>query len=165
MIQRQLTVLVVVLFWVAAQGCSATSQTESNVMRSKAVGAAGKFAGTRWSLVEIQSMDDAIGSSRPNASDLYTMDLNADGTVAMRLNCNRGWGQWIAKPLGNGESGGFRIGPLAMTRAQCQPPSLDVRIAKDVEFVRSFILKGGRLYLSLMADGGIYVWEQRGKGN
>ncbi|HXV82180.1 MAG TPA: hypothetical protein VEG60_20090, partial [Candidatus Binatia bacterium] len=66
-----------------------------------------------------------------------------------------------ANPVGNGGSGSFRIGPLAMTRAHCPPPSLDVRIAKDMEFVRSFIMKDGRLYLSLMADGGIYVWEPR----
>ena len=26
-------------------------------------------------------------------------------------------------------------------------------------FVRSFVLREGRLYLSLMADGGILVWE------
>jgi heat shock protein HslJ len=127
--------------------------------------AAGKFAGTRWRLVEIQSMDDAIGTVRPDNPDLYTMDLNADGTVAMRLNCNRGRGQWTAKPIAKGGEGGFHIGPLAMTRVQCPPPSLDVRIAEEMDFVRSFIIRDGRLYLSLMADGGIYVWEPRANGN
>ncbi len=114
-------------------------------MQTPDAGAAGTFAGTRWRLVEIQSMDDAIGTARTSNRDLYTMDLNADATVAMRLNCNRGRGQWAAKPVGNGGEGSFRIGPLAMTRAQCPPPSLDARIARDMEFVRSFLLKDGRL--------------------
>jgi hypothetical protein len=93
------------------------------------------------------------------------MDLNTDGTAAMRLNCNRGRGQWSAKPIRNGGEGSFSIGPLAMTRAHCPPPSLDARIARDLGFVRSFLLKEGRLYLSLMADGGIYVWEPRTGGD
>ena len=92
----------------------------------------------------------------------YTTDLNADGTVAMRLNCNRGRSTWSAKPIAKGTEGSFQFGLLAMTRALCPPPTLDERIAKDMTFVRSFLLKDGRLYLSLMADGGIYVWEPRG---
>jgi heat shock protein HslJ len=165
MVKRRVTLLFVFLCCVGAQGCGSASQAENNVMRMSDGVAAGKFAGTRWRLVEIQSMDDAIGTVRPDNPDLYTMDLSADGTVAMRLNCNRGRGQWTAKPVAKGGEGSFRIGPLAMTRAQCRPPSLDVRIAKEMDFVRSFIIRDGRLYLSLMADGGIYVWEPRANGN
>lgn len=32
--------------------------------------------------------------------------------------------------------------------------------AGDLGFVRSYLLKDGRLHLSLMADGGIYSFEQ-----
>ena len=117
------------------------------------------LAGTHWRLVEIQSMDDATGTARPSDPDAYTMDLNADGTVAMRLDCNRARGTWTVMPVANGSEGGFLFGPVAVTRAQCPPPSLGARIAKDMPFVRSFLLKEGRLYLSLFADGGIYVWE------
>ena len=109
-------------------------------------------------------MDDAQGTSRPTDRNLYTLELNPDGTAAMRLNCNRGRADWTAKPVAAGDSGNFIFGPLAMTRALCPPPSLDERIAKDMTFVRSFLLKDGRLNLSLMADGGIYVWEPQ-KGN
>ena len=162
--EHRAMVLAVLLCCISAHGCGSASHTENNVMRTSDGDAAGKFAGTRWRLVEIQSMDDAIGTVRPDNPDLYTMDLNDDGTVAMRLNCNRGRGQWAAKPIAKGGEGSFRIGPLAMTSAQCPPPSLDVRIAKDMDFVRSFIMKDQRLYLSLMADGGIYVWELRVDG-
>ena len=114
---------------------------------------------TSWRLVKFQSMDDAIGTVRPDDPALYTMHLNADGSVTMRLNCNRAMGTWSAEPGERGDSGRFEFGPLAMTRALCPPPSMDERIAAHSETVRSYLLKDGRLYLSLMADAGIYVWE------
>lgn len=117
------------------------------------------LADTRWRLVEFQSMDDATGTTRPSDPSLYTMELHGDGTVAMRLNCNRATGSWSAVPAGDGTSGGFEFGPLAATRALCPPPSMDESIVAQSAFVRSYLLKDGRLYLSLMADGGIYVWE------
>jgi heat shock protein HslJ len=114
---------------------------------------------TRWRLVEFQSMDDAAGATRPSDPSLYTMELRSDGTVAMRLNCNRATGGWSAVPAGDGTSGRFEFGPLAATRALCPPPSMDESIVAQSAFVRSYLLKDGRLYLSLMADGGIYAWE------
>jgi len=35
---------------------------------------------------------------------------------------------------------------------------MDESIVAQSQFIRSYLLKDGRLYLSLMADGGIYVW-------
>lgn len=117
------------------------------------------LAGTGWRLVEFQSMDDGRGALRPDNPTLYTMRLNSDGTVMMRLNCNRASGTWAAEPSGDGMSGHFTFGPLAATRAVCPPPSMDEHIVGQAEFIRSYLLKDGRLYLSLMADGGIYAWE------
>jgi heat shock protein HslJ len=117
------------------------------------------LADTRWRLVEFQSMDDAIGTVHPLDPSLYTMRLNSDGTVAMRLNCNRAMGSWRAVPSGDGARGSFEFGPLAATRAICPPPSMDAQIAAQAEYVRSYLIQDGRLYLSLMADGGIYAWE------
>jgi hypothetical protein len=117
------------------------------------------LADTRWQLVELLSMDDAQGTTRIADKGLYTMELNADGTVAMRLNCNRASGIWSARAGADAASGAFELGPLTVTRALCSPPSLDVQIARDAEYIRGYLLSGGRLNLSLMADGGIYVWE------
>ena len=117
------------------------------------------LADTEWRLVEIQSMDDAVGIARPDDPSKYTMKLNSDGTVNMVLNCNRAFGNWTIKPSSESSSGNFEFGPLASTRALCPPPSLDERITADSEFVRNYLMKDGRLYLTLMADGGIYVWE------
>ena len=136
---------------------------ENSDSASEVAGAAsdGRLAGTDWRLVEFQSMDDAIGTLRPGDPSLYTMRLNADGTVAMRLNCNRATGTWSAEPAGDGSSGRFAFGPLAATRAMCPAPSMDEQIVMQSEFIRSYLLKENRLYLSLMADGGIYAWERQ----
>jgi len=117
------------------------------------------LAGTEWRLVEFQSMDDAAGTQRPSDPALYTMSLQGDGSVAMRLNCNRATGTWQAQAGPEGASGVFTFGPLAATRALCPPPSMDERVTSQASYVRSYVLKDGKLYLSLMADGGIFVWE------
>lgn len=119
-----------------------------------------QLAGTQWRLVEFQSMDDTKGIARPSEGSLYTMWLHGDGTVTMQLNCNRATGTWSAKPGSDTASGRFEFGPLAATRALCPPPSMDESIVVQSSFVRSYLVKDGRLYLSLMADGGIYVWAR-----
>ena len=48
---------------------------------------------------------------------------------------------------------------MALTRAMCPPGSLHDRIARDWTNIRSYTVKDGRLFLSLMADGGIYEFE------
>jgi putative lipoprotein len=41
----------------------------------------------------------------------------------------------------------------------CPAAPLNDRLAKDWQYVRSYIMKDGHLFLSLMADGGIYEFE------
>lgn len=117
------------------------------------------LTGTNWRLVEFQSMDDATGIIRPEDPALYTMRLDSNGSVTMRLNCNRAKGSWTAEPGSDAASGRFQFGPLAATKALCPPPSMDESIAAQSGYIRSYLLRDGKLYLSLMADGGIYAWE------
>lgn len=120
------------------------------------------LAGTQWRLVEFQSMDDKQGITRPGEGTLYTMRLHGDGTVAMQLNCNRATGSWTARPGSDAKSGNFEFGLLAATTALCPPPSMDEGIVAQSRYVRGYLLKDDRLYLSLMADGGICVWARDG---
>ena len=122
------------------------------------------LANSRWRLVEFQSMDDAQGTMRPAASSVYTMHLQADGTASMRLDCNRATATWSATPGGEESNGSFTFGPVAATRAICPPPNLDEKIVAHAEYVRGYLQKDDRLYLTLMADGGIYVWERDKSG-
>jgi heat shock protein HslJ len=117
------------------------------------------LAGTRWQLVEFQSMDDSQGTTYIDDPSSYVMELKADGTVAMQLNCNRANGTWSAQAGAGGASGTFRFGPLAATKALCPPESFDELVTAQAEYVRGYLLRDGNLYLSLMADGGIFAWE------
>lgn len=113
------------------------------------------LAGTTWRLVEFRSSDDGIGVQRPTDASRYTMSLDESGMVSMRLDCNWARGTWTATVTG----ASFGFGELRVTRALCQQPSLDEQIARHAEFVSSFFLRDGLLFLNLVADGGTYVWE------
>ena len=94
--------------------------------------AGSELVGSNWRLVEFQSSDDKIGIVKPDDPAKYTLALGADGRAAMRLNCNRGTGPWSSH-ASSADSGSFSLGPLAVTRALCPPPSLDERIAGDAQ--------------------------------
>ena len=115
------------------------------------------LAGTSWQLVRFQGGDDSVLT--PDDRTKYTIALEADGSVAVRVDCNRGRGTWTSSGPNQ-----VQLGPLALTRAQCPPGSLHDQIVKQWGNVRSYVLKGGRLFLSLMADGGIYEFEPTARG-
>jgi heat shock protein HslJ len=119
---------------------------------------AASLAGTQWQLLAIQSMDDAQGTTTISDPSRFTLDFGADGRASFRLDCNRGTGTWQAN-ASSSDSGKLTFGPLATTRALCPPPRIDERVARDMIHVRSYLLKNGRLHMSLMADGGIYEWQ------
>ena len=102
-------------------------------------------------------MDDAQGTTRIANPQHFTLRFEAGGNAVLRLDCNRGTGHWEAAAAGN-DSGSLKFGPIAATRALCPPPHLDQRIARDLGYVRSYLLRDGKLFMSLMADGGIYEW-------
>jgi hypothetical protein len=117
--------------------------------------------GTSWQLVGIQSMDDAQGLRRPADPSRYTLSLQADGRAVLQLDCNRAMGSWRVEPSTDPGNGGFRFGPLASTKALCPSPSLGEPLARQLPYVRGYLLRDGRLNLSLLADGGILIWEPR----
>jgi heat shock protein HslJ len=143
----------------APPGPTAQNPEPSGGTGASATKAANPLADTAWRLVEIQSMNGATGTIRPDDPSLFTMRLNADGTANMQLDCNHANGKWTIQPGPGGSSGSFEFGPLAVTRALCAPPNLDERVTALARHVRSYLVKDGRLFLNLAADGGILVWE------
>jgi heat shock protein HslJ len=107
---------------------------------------------TAWRLVKFQGSDDT--TLAPEDRSKYTIAFGTDGGVSVRIDCNRGHSTWNS-------SGANRIqfGPLALTRAMCPAAPLNARIPKDWEYIRSYTLNNDHLFLSLMADGGIYEFE------
>jgi len=110
------------------------------------------LAGTSWQLVKYQGGDNS--ALMPDDKTKYTLAFGADGFVSARIDCNRGRGAW--KSAGKGQ---LAFGPMATTRAMCPPGSLHDRIVAHWPYVRSYVIRGGHLFLSLMADGGIYELE------
>jgi para-nitrobenzyl esterase len=127
-----------------ASGCSTTE--------SPSAAPSAGLSGTSWRLVQFQGGDDRV--LKPDDPAKYTVQFNADGTVAVRLDCNRGRGTWKSP-----ESARLELGPLALTRAMCSEMALHDQIAKQWTFIRSYVIRDGHLFLSLMADGGIYELE------
>jgi para-nitrobenzyl esterase len=84
----------------------------------------------------------------------YTIAFEPGGRLTARIDCNRGMGTW--KSPGPPQ---LEFGPLALTRTMCPPGSLHDHIVKQWPYVRSYVIRDGHLFLSLMADGGIYEFE------
>jgi para-nitrobenzyl esterase len=116
-------------------------------------GSPGALGGVVWQLVKFQGGD---GKVLAPAGEKYTLEFGADGRLRARVACNRGSGTF--KTDGNSQ---VEIGPIAVTRAMCPPGAMDMHdhILKQLPHIRSYVIKDGRLYLSLMADGGIYEFE------
>jgi heat shock protein HslJ len=110
------------------------------------------LAGTSWQLVKFQGSDDT--TLAPDDRAKYTIAFGAAGRLTARVDCNRGRGTW--KSSGSSQ---IVFGPLALTRAMCPPGSLHDHIVKQWANIRSFVIRDGHLFLSLMADGGIYEFE------
>src|SRR3954447_13492869 len=110
------------------------------------------LGGTSWRLVKFQGGDGAVLT--PDDGSKYTLAFDADGIVSARIDCNRARGGWKSASPNQ-----LEFGPMAATRAQCPAGSLPDKIAGQLRQVRSYVMKTGHLFLSLMADGGSYEFE------
>jgi para-nitrobenzyl esterase len=110
------------------------------------------LVGTSWQLVQFQGGDDT--TLVPNDPAKYTIAFAADGRLTARIDCNRGRGTWKSSRPNQ-----ITFGPVALTRAKCPPGSLHDQIVKQWGNIRSYVIKDGHLFLTLMADGGIYEFE------
>ena len=110
------------------------------------------IGGTSWQLVKFQGGDGTV--LVPDDKTKYTVAFANDGNVSVRFDCNRGRGAWILTGPNQ-----LQFGLLGLTRTICPPGSLHDHLARRFPFVRSYTLKDGHLFLSLMADGGSYEFE------
>jgi para-nitrobenzyl esterase len=110
------------------------------------------FPSGNWQLLHFQSSDDQVLT--PSDPSKYTIGFEAGGVALLREDCNRGRGSWKS----DGKSQ-LTFGAFALTRAMCPQQPLNQRFARDMGNVRSYVLKNGHLFLSLVADGGTYEFE------
>ncbi|MGY4712086.1 META domain-containing protein [Mycolicibacterium sp. CBM1] len=140
------------LLWVLAGaalvaiGCASTSEP------------AHPLTGTSWRLLSLESMSDEQGTLTFDDPAKYTVAFGANGRAAFRLDCNRGSATWQASASST-DSGHLTFGSIAVTEMGCPPPTQADKVLTALAYVRGFRLAGGRLYMSLMADGGILHWQ------
>lgn len=135
-------ILTIVSVLALAWGCAQISQRDAKT----------DLGGTSWQLARFQGGDDRV--LVPDDRAKYTIAFGADGSVSARIDCNRGRGTWKS----DGPSR-LEFGPMALTSAMCPPGSLHDHIVKQWNYVRSYVIRDGRIHLSLMADAGIYEFE------
>lgn len=107
---------------------------------------------TSWQLVRFEGGDGTVLT--PDDGAKYTLDFEPEGRLAVRVDCNRGVGSWTSAGPSQ-----LEFGPIGLTRAMCPPGSLHDRVVRDFEYVRTYVIGEGHLFLSLMADAGIYEYE------
>jgi para-nitrobenzyl esterase len=138
-------------FAAAALGACATTTPPAGSAAAPAATST-TLDGSSWRLVQIAMSD---GVTRPAIErSRYTIGFGKDGVLNVRFDCNRGRGSWTSSGAGN-----LEFGPLALTRALCPVGSLHDELVRQWPYVRSYLVKDGRLYLSLMADGGTIEFE------
>ncbi|WGL15912.1 META domain-containing protein [Microbulbifer bruguierae] len=119
----------------------------------------GVLEDTAWRLSEFRSMNDGVGSLRPDTPVSVQIRFGADGTATMQLDCNRGSAQWRLKPSADPSNGQIELSQVAATLAACGGHNLGGKFAKDAPMVRGYMIQDGRLSLSLLADAGIYIFD------
>jgi heat shock protein HslJ len=117
------------------------------------------LTGTTWQLVTIESMAPNEQPSLTVADpSKYTVTFGDDGQASFRIDCNRGNSTWKVEAAGP-DSGSLSFGPIGVTKMMCPQPSDDSRVATALGWVRSYLVKDGKLHLSLEADSGIMQFE------
>jgi len=110
------------------------------------------LSATSWQLVKIMSMDDS--SASPDDPSKYTLKFGKDGRAAIQADCNRGTGSWSSRSQSQ-----LAFSKIASTRALCPPGSISEKFLAQFEWVRSYTLHDGHLFLATMADGSIIEFE------
>jgi heat shock protein HslJ len=123
-----------------------------HLMAAQAQSTSTDLKDTSWQLVKFAGGDDQ--TLVPSDPAEYAIAFYTDGTVNVRIACNRGRGTWKSS-----QPAQLQFGPIALTRAMCPPAPLNNRLPRDLDSVRSYVLKDGHLFLSLMADGGTYEFS------
>jgi para-nitrobenzyl esterase len=132
--------------------CATSTPPATPTAGAAAAPAPANLEGSSWRLVQIAMSD---GVTRPAIErSRYTIGFGKEGVLNVRFDCNRGRGSWTSSAPGN-----LEFGPLALTRALCATGSLHDELVRQWPYIRSYVIRDGRLFLSVMADGGIIEFE------
>ncbi|WP_338241448.1 META domain-containing protein [Aurantiacibacter hainanensis] len=110
-----------------------------------------------WALVSIMDDNEDV-RLRPQFSNRHTLNFDADGSLMMQLDCNRGNADWRAYP-GSAGSGDLSIGPVAATRALCPDPSYGERLASALPGATGYRITPGVGSLTIITQDAVFGFE------
>jgi heat shock protein HslJ len=113
-----------------------------------------RIVGTVWQWVQTRYSDDTTRTPPTDAAG-YTLQLNPDGRVKIRGDCNAGGGTFNL----NGSK--LSIAITHTTRAACPEGSLEDPFILDLNRVDGFLVKNGRLFLDLKLDTGTMEFQHK----
>lgn len=123
-----------------------TYSEASAASEPSAGGSSGTLADTAWRLLEIRSIDGTV--DRPRDDARYLLSFDADGTVGIVADCNRGNGTWATEHPSK-----LRFGAIATTQRMCAPESMSDHFLSTFQRVRGYTLEDGRLLLTAGSEG------------
>ncbi|MEQ8772529.1 MAG: META domain-containing protein [Erythrobacter sp.] len=113
--------------------------------------------GTSWRLVDVETSGTST-TLTDEVSARHTITFEEDRAF-MRLDCNRGNGNWSAAMPRDG-NGTISFGPVAATRAYCPPPSFGEVLASELPKATGFTLKPDEERLLIRSEGAVYVFAR-----
>lgn len=116
------------------------------------------LADSIWELAEISAGQEADATSEALEKGLYTLLFRADGTTAMRFDCNRGFGRWLAVEGGTAGEGSISFSDIGVTKALCPPASISDRVIADFASFDRFRIADERLELTIEQKSVSYHW-------
>jgi hypothetical protein len=139
----------------------AAASTSAGVVSDDGASATYSLTGTRWQLMEIQSSDVGAPPAMPSDPSRYTVQFASEGRAVFQIDCNRGQATWVVERVGDGHTGPLRFNGVAIGQSTCGPSPLGPRVAAALPQVRGYMIRNGRLYMSMDGDAGLLTWTAR----
>jgi heat shock protein HslJ len=108
------------------------------------------LVGVVWEWQQFISSNNAVVA--PEEPEQYTLQFQADGSVLVQADCNRGGGSYVT------DGPTIAIERIGLTRMACPADSLANEFVTHLEEVSSFVFTEGELSLALPMDGGFLLF-------
>lgn len=146
-------------------GCTSGAGLENRPAPNSSIGVSSSnetlvvhpFAQTDWVLIEYLPSGSGDGLVEAPMS-AYTLQFGADGSLRLKLDCNRGNGTWEAD--GNYNAGSIAFGPIASTRASCGPEDIGPQLIQTLGDASTYTVYDNRMSIEVGLDGETLVWDR-----
>lgn len=109
------------------------------------------LVGIVWQWIHFES-PSALHDIEVDNPENYTIEFFADGTYALKNDCNTGGGTYETAP------NALTINPGITTLVACGEDSLDQQLNEDLPMVVTYVLVDGNLFMNLAMDSGNVVF-------